>query len=137
MADAPGHRLAVRVYFEDTDAGGIVYHTAYLRFAERGRTEFLRSLGFEHRALRRETGAGFAVARCEVDYLRPALLDDILEVETRLLEAGGASARMEQTVRRGSEVVARMAVRLAFLGEAGRPARVPGPLRRAFTGAAA
>ena len=128
----PCHRLPVRVYFEDTDAGGIVYHTAYLRFAERGRTEFLRELGFDHGGLRAGAGAGFAVARCEVDFLKPAFLDDLLQVSTALVRAGGASAVMAQSIGRDGETLARLRVRLALLDRRGRPARLPDALRHAF-----
>ena len=130
------HCHDVRVYYEDTDAGGICYHTAYLRFAERGRTEFLRALGFDHVGLRERSGGGFVVVRCEVDYLRPARLDDALVVATRVIGGGGASATMEQVVRRGTEDLVRLIVRLAFLSPAGRPARMPLGVRRAFDRAA-
>ena len=73
MAETPSHRFPVRVYYEDTDAGGIVYHSAYLRFAERGRTEWMRDLGYDHTTLRDAYGAGFTVSRCEIDYRKPAL----------------------------------------------------------------
>lgn len=130
------HRLDLRVYYEDTDAGGICYHTAYLRFAERGRTEFLRDLGFDHVGLRDTAGGGFVVSRCEVDFLRPARLDDALTVDTRIAGGGGASATMEQVVRRGAEELVRLIVRLAFLSPSGRPARIPLAVRQAFDRAA-
>jgi acyl-CoA thioester hydrolase len=126
------HRLPVRVYYEDTDAGGIVYHTAYLRFAERGRTEYLRETGFDHRNLRQETGGGFVVRHMEIDYRSAARLDDELTVSTRVTEATGASARMEQQVMRGSDTLVTLAVQLAFLGDDGRPKRLPGAVRQAF-----
>lgn len=126
------HHLPVRVYYEDTDAGGIVYHTAYLRFAERGRTEYLRAAGFEHRTLRRETGGGFVVRHLEIDYRSAARLDDELVVSTRVTAATGASARMEQNVMRGSDTLVAVAVQLAFLGDDGRPKRLPGAVRQAF-----
>jgi acyl-CoA thioester hydrolase len=132
MAETPVHRFPVRVYYEDTDAGGIVYHSAYLRFAERGRTEWLRELGFDHSGLRDLTGAGFAVARAEIDYLRPARLDDMLEVETRILKTGGASMKIEQDVLREGEPIVRMALRLAFMGMDGKPHRMPDELRELF-----
>jgi len=129
MTETPVHRFPVRVYYEDTDAGGIVYHSAYLRFAERGRTEWLRELGFDHSGLRETTGAGFAVARAEIDYVRPALLDDLLEVETRIVKAGGASTWLEQDVLRDGEPIVRMVLRLAFMGGDGKPHRIPDQLR--------
>jgi acyl-CoA thioester hydrolase len=129
MADTPVHRFPVRVYYEDTDAGGIVYHSAYLRFAERGRTEWMRDLGFDHTGLRAKTGAGFAVARAEIDYVKPAVLDDLLEVETRIVKAGGASTRIEQDVLRDGVPIVRMVLRLAFMGADGKPHRMPDELR--------
>ena len=133
MTDATGpgggiaHRFPVRVYYEDTDAGGIVYYANYLKFAERARTEMLRDMGAPCVDLVRRQGLSFAVRRCEVDYLRPARLDDRLEVETRLLGVGGATLDAEQTVRRDDDVLVR--VRLACMSSAGRPARLPAALR--------
>jgi acyl-CoA thioester hydrolase len=134
MPDTPVHRFPIRIYYEDTDAGGIVYHSAYLRFAERGRTEWLRDLGFDHTGLRAETGAGFAVARAEIDYLKPAVLDDLLEVETRIVRAGGASTRIEQDVLRDGVPIVRMALKLAFMGADGKPHRMPPELRALLAG---
>ncbi|MCC2664562.1 MAG: ybgC, partial [Geminicoccaceae bacterium] len=88
------HRLPLRVYYEDTDAAGIVYHAAYLEFAERARTEMLRCLGLDHGGLRDRFGLAFAVRRCVIDYLAPARLDDLLIVSTRLLRRGGASLEL-------------------------------------------
>jgi acyl-CoA thioester hydrolase len=126
------HHIFTRVYYEDTDAAGIVYYANYLKFAERARTELMRLAGFEHGALRRETGLVFAVKRCTIDYLRPALLDDALQVETRLLGLGGASLDLDQRVKRGQSELARLQIRLACLGRDGRPARVPPALRAAL-----
>lgn len=126
------HHLFTRVYYEDTDAAGIVYHANYLRFAERARTEMLRALGIEQERLRRETGLAFAVKRCLVEYSRPALLDDELVVESRLVALGGASLEVDQRVKRGAAELARLAVRVACLGRDGRPARLPPALRAAL-----
>jgi acyl-CoA thioester hydrolase len=126
------HHLFTRVYYEDTDAAGIVYHANYLKFAERARTELLRLLGFEQERLRRETGLAFAVTRCVVDYFRPALLDDELVVESRLVALGGASVELDQRVKRGAAELARLLVRVACLGRDGRPARLPPALRAAL-----
>jgi acyl-CoA thioester hydrolase len=126
------HHLFIRVYYEDTDAAGIVYYANYLKFAERARTELLRLLGFEQERLRRETGLAFAVRRCEVDYVRPALLDDELLVESRLVELGGASLEVDQRVKRGAVELARLLVRIACLGRDGRPTRLPPALRAAL-----
>ena len=95
----------VRVYFEDTDAGGIVYHASYLRFAERARTEWLRALGFGQRGLAERFGCIFAVRRCGLDCRRPARLDDALVVVTRPRSIGGARLALSQEVRRGAELL--------------------------------
>ena len=126
----------VRVYYEDTDAGGVVYHAGYLRFAERGRTEMLRGLGLDHGRLLEDYGLVFAVRRCEVDYLRPARLDDLLDVVTRIARLGGASLDLIQEIGCAGTPVARLAVRLALIDQRGRAARLPEILRRAITGAA-
>lgn len=128
------HRLSVRVYYQDTDAGGVVYHSRYLDFAERGRTEFLRELGFEMGALFGERGIIFTIHHIEVDYLAPALLDDALVVESRITEVGGASFTAVQSVRRGEAVLANLLVRLVLVGENGRPVRIPDDIRAAFNG---
>ena len=126
------HRFALRVYYEDTDAAGIVYYANYLKFAERARTEMLRSVGFEQEKLRRTDGRVFAVRRCSADYLAPARLDDELVVETRLVALGGASLAVEQVIRRGERALVRLALRLACLDPAGKPARLPSLLRMAL-----
>lgn len=123
--------LPVRVYYEDTDAGGIVYHAAYLRFAERGRTEFIRGLGLDQHRLRAEQGLGFAVASLQIDYLKPAVLDDELVVRTRPIDVRAASASFSQTVERDGETIARLVVRVACLDRNGRPARLPPALKHA------
>lgn len=128
------HRWPVRVYLEDTDALGIVYYVNYLRFAERARTEFLRELGADHSAMIAENGLNFAVTRCEISYLKPARLDDLLEVETGLLAIGGATLELLQRVRRGQDEVARLTVKLACMNRAGRPRRVPLAVRKLLDG---
>ena len=86
------HRLEVRVYYEDTDFSGVVYHASYLRFMERGRTELIRALGIEQRELfDGETALGFAVRKMTIDFLRPAVMDDLLTIETRSIAARGAT----------------------------------------------
>jgi acyl-CoA thioester hydrolase len=126
------HRLGVRVYYEDTDAAGIVYYANYLKFAERARTEMLRHVGFEQEALRRTTGRVFAVRHCSVDYLAPARLDDELTVETRLTALGGASLEVAQDICCGERTLVRLTLRLACLGPDGRPSRLPPALRAAL-----
>jgi len=125
------HRIAVRVYWEDTDAGGIVYHSNYLNFMERGRTELLRALGVSQSAMLATEGLAFAVRRMAVEFDRPAVLDDLLEVETAVAEVAGASIVMEQRVLRGEAVLARARVTVACIG-GGRPRRMPAALRAAF-----
>jgi acyl-CoA thioester hydrolase len=124
--------IQVRVYYEDTDAAGMVYHANYLRFAERGRTEMLRRIGFGQRRLREESGVGFAVRRCAVDYRAPARLDDALTVETRVVDAGAATLTMRQEIRRDSEIIVAVDVLVACIGREGRPRRLPIALRRAL-----
>ena len=90
------HRLVLRVYYEDTDFSGLVYHASYLRFLERGRTEWLRGHGFEQRELAAGAAMVFAVRRIEIDYLKPALMDDLLTIETQISAVGGASIDFSQ-----------------------------------------
>jgi acyl-CoA thioester hydrolase len=130
--DAGVHRIRIRVYYEDTDAAGIVYHAAYLELSERARTEMLRCLGLDHGTLRARFGLMFTVRRCVVDYRAPARLDDLLEIRTRLVRIGGASLDLEQLVLRAPELLTRLHVRLALLGADLRVARLPRDLVGAF-----
>lgn len=130
--DGPVHLFPLRVYYEDTDAGGIVYHAGYLRFAERARTEMMRLLGLEHTALLAEAGALWAVRSLSADFRRPARLDDRLEVATGLRERRRASLDLVQAVRpAGAGAAAKppelavIEVRLACIDRSGRPARLP------------
>ncbi|MGD0430391.1 MAG: tol-pal system-associated acyl-CoA thioesterase [Acetobacteraceae bacterium] len=124
------HRYAIRVYYEDTDAGGVVYHANYLRYAERARTEALRDLEIPHAELVGRFGVMFMVHRVEVDYERGARLDDALTVETEVLEVGGATVRLRQTVRNKDGINAVVAIRLACVSVEGKkPHRIP-PLWR-------
>ena len=117
--------LTLRVYYEDTDAGGIVYHAAYLRFAERGRTEFVRKLGIDQQQLRAETGLGFVVTSLTIDYLKPAFLDDNLTITTEIDRIRPASVNFKQTVARESQIIAHLKVRVACLDGGGRLTRLP------------
>ncbi|MBM3548940.1 MAG: tol-pal system-associated acyl-CoA thioesterase [Alphaproteobacteria bacterium] len=137
MSDPASHCFAIRVYYEDTDAAGMVYHSNYLKFAERARTEWLRDLGVQQRQWHEDTGLGFAVTRCEIDFRRPARLDDMLDVVTRVLEVGGASLVAEQVIRREADEVARLKLIVACIDENGRPARLPKNLRTAMAAATA
>jgi acyl-CoA thioester hydrolase len=123
------HHFPIRVYYEDTDAGGIVYHATYLRFAERARSEFLRVIGWEHERLRRETGMVWVVRRAEIDFRQPARLDDALTVATWLVTMQGASMRAIQSVRRGAQELVRLHLQLVLLTATGRPGRLPVSLR--------
>jgi acyl-CoA thioester hydrolase len=125
------HLFPIRVYYEDTDAAGIVYYANYLKFAERARTEMMRCLGLDHARLRREDGLVLAVRRCEIDYLLPAKLDDALVVGTRPLAAAGAALDLAQEITRGDAVLARLRLRIACLNAAGRPRRLPPALSSA------
>ncbi len=130
--EAGVHRLPLRVYYEDTDAAGIVYHANHLKFAERARTEMLRCLGLDHGTLLERFGLAFTVRRCLADYLAPARLDDGLLIETRLLRAGGASLDLEQRVTRAGRLLVRLELRLALVSAAMRTARLPAELRAAL-----
>jgi len=126
------HRFPIRVYYEDTDAAGIVYYANYLKFAERARTEMMRQSGTDHRELALRFDAVFTVSRCEIEYLRPALLDDLLTVETRVVDVGAAVIRLDQRVSRGEELLARLRLRIACVSRQGRPQRLPEPVRAAL-----
>jgi acyl-CoA thioester hydrolase len=126
------HTLSVRVYYEDTDLAGIVYYANYLKFIERGRSEWVRALGVDQVALRAEKGIVFAVRRVEADYLRPARFGDDLTVTTRLREIGGARIVVEQEVLRLGERLFSAVVTLVCLAEDGHAARVPPEVRAAM-----
>ncbi|MBU3030063.1 tol-pal system-associated acyl-CoA thioesterase [Paracoccus marinaquae] len=122
------HRHALRVYYEDTDLAGIVYYANYLKFIERGRSEWLRDLGFDQAAMKAETGQVFAVRRVEADYLRPAHFDDLLEVTTALADWTAARIILDQMVLRGDDLLFTARVTLACLDARGRPNRLPAAL---------
>lgn len=122
------HTFALRVYYEDTDLAGIVYYANYLRFIERARTEWVRSLGIDQTRLKAETGIVFAVRRIEADYLAPARFDDELVVETTLREMTGARIVLGQDVQRGGVRLFAAVVTLVALGEDGRARRMPAGL---------
>ena len=123
------HRFPVRVYYEDTDFSGVVYHASYLRFMERGRTEMLRALGIEQAGL----DFGFAVRAMQIDYLKPARMDDELTIETTTRSIGGATLDLDQRVLRGEEVLVTASVRIACIAQ-GRPARLPKDIRAKLEG---
>jgi acyl-CoA thioester hydrolase len=130
------HHLVVRVYYEDTDFTGIVYHANYLRYMERGRTNYLRLLGADHRSLfeaaeQEAPGFAFVVRSMTLDYRRPARMDDVLEVVTEPEEVKGASITLRQMVMRGDELLVEAHVRVAFIS-GGRARPIPKPLRLAM-----
>ena len=131
------HVMAVRVYYEDTDFSGVVYHASYLRFMERGRTDFLRLLGVDHRALFEEAGKeapgfAFVVRSMNIEYLKPAHLDDVLTIITSPAEAAGASLTLKQEVFRGETLLLEAMVKAAFVS-GGRARRIPEALRKAMS----
>jgi acyl-CoA thioester hydrolase len=127
------HRLPVRVYYEDTDFSGLVYHASYLRFLERGRTDSLRAAGIDQSALHAEgEGIVFVVRRMAIDYLLPARMDDILVVETRNAAVRGASLVIAQRILRGGDLLVTADVLVAALS-GGRPSRIPDGLRAALS----
>lgn len=126
-------RLPMRVYYEDTDAGGIVYHANYLKFAERARTEMLRFANINQTDIRKDYDLLFAVRSCTVEYLRPAVLDDGIEVRSRVARIGGASVEILQDVWREDGCLARLVVKIACLRGDGRgPMRMPAAIHAAL-----
>ena len=130
------HVLTLRVYYEDTDFTGVVYHASYLRFMERGRTDYLRLIGADHRALfqaaeREAPGFAFVVRSMTIEFLKPARMDDVLEVVTAPQEVRGASVILHQQVTRAGEILIDAQVRVAFVS-AGRARPIPKPLRLAM-----
>lgn len=125
------HRFDLRVYYEDTDLAGIVYYANYLKFIERARSEWVRMMGIDQVRLRAEAGIVFAVRRVEAEYLRPAVFDDLLTVETAVAGLSAARLVLRQRVLRGAALLVDTRVTLVALGPAGRPARLPAALRRA------
>ena len=126
------HVYTLRVYFEDTDAGGMVYYANYLKFAERARTEMLRAAGVSHAEMVAQDGLMLVVKRCAAEYRRSARLDDELAVETRVSGVTGASIVLDQAVRRGSETLVDVVVTIACVTKEGRATRLPDRLRQAL-----
>ena len=133
LIDGPLHRFAVRAYFEDTDLSGVVYHANYLRWFERARSDFVRLLGIDQRAVN-EAGIGaFAVADLSIRYAAPARLDDGVQIETRCTELGAASCRMHQkAIREDGLLLAEATFRVGFVSPEGKPRRMPDGWRAAF-----
>jgi acyl-CoA thioester hydrolase len=126
-------RWLIRVYFEDTDTGGVVYYANYLKYLERARTEWLRALGVDQGRLMTETGLGFAVRSIAAEYLKPARLDDELQVVTRVVSHGRVQVMFEQRIERGSEILVTARVRVACINlERGKAAPMPQEIYEQF-----
>jgi len=123
------HAFPIRVYYEDTDMAGIVYYANYLRYIERARSDWVRGLGIDQNAMRRNDGVVFAVRRVEADYHQPAKFDDELEVRTSVVTVTGARLVMDQQVLRGEELIFAAQVTIVCINEAGHPARLPANIR--------
>ena len=122
--------LPVRVYFQDTDAGGVVYHASYVNFMERSRTEWMRSFGFTNAKLMKELGVVFVVRSLKLDYLKPALLDDLISVTSQLKEVGRSRVTLHQSIIRGEDKLVEAEVHLVSVSlENFKPVRVPDVLR--------
>ncbi|MCR9158220.1 MAG: tol-pal system-associated acyl-CoA thioesterase [Rhodobacteraceae bacterium] len=124
------HELPIRVYYEDTDMGGIVYYANYLRYIERARSDWVRSLGVDQNAMREEDGVVFVVRRVEAEYLKPAKFDDELLVRTVVKAVTGVRLIMSQEVIRGDDLLFQAEVTVVCVGEGGAPARLPANIRR-------
>lgn len=131
--DGAVHRFPVRVYFEDTDLSGLAYHANYLRWFERARSDLLRLLGIDQRGAYENGDGVYAVADLAVRYIAPARLDDVLMVETTVLELRAASVRLLQRAFRQDHPIAEMTVRVGFISPEGRPKRQPEAWRANFT----
>lgn len=123
------HVFPIRVHYEDTDMGGIVYHANYLKYVERARSDWVRGLGIDQRMMKERDGVIFAVRRAECDFLMPARLDDLLEVRSTMTRVTGARLVMDQRVMRGTDLLFSALVTIVCINEAGHPARLPANIR--------
>ena len=123
------HEITARVYYEDTDAGGVVFYGNYMKFAERGRTELLRAIGFENSTLARDAGVLFVVRRITAEYMKPARLDDLLTIKTALKKVNNASFEMFQSIFCQNQMIFSMDVTLVTINMDGKPVRLPDNLR--------
>ncbi|MGB9152431.1 MAG: YbgC/FadM family acyl-CoA thioesterase [Alphaproteobacteria bacterium] len=128
----PVHHLAARVYYDDTDAGGVVYHANYLRFAERGRCEFLRSLGYDNNWMHKEFGLLLVARHVEIDYRASAVLDDLLDISTEIAEIGNSSMKVKHVVSCKDKVLAEIIITLVAVSGIGKASRIPPQLRQIF-----
>lgn len=136
LAGTQAHVLPIRVYFEDTDFSGLVYHASYVRWCERGRSDFLRLLGSEHRALidgqTANEPAAFVVRRLNLEYLKPARIDDVLEVITQVKDLTAATLILDQRVGRGNDLLCTAEVTVLLVSQSGRVLRLSKALRGAL-----
>lgn len=132
LIDGPIHRFAVRAYFEDTDLSGVVYHANYLRWFERARSDFVRLLGIDQRAVNESGEGAFAVTEMALRYASPARLDDAVLIETTCSDLGAASCRMQQRALLDGKLLCDARLRIGFVAPDGRPRRMPGGWREAF-----
>jgi len=135
LASMPEFSLPVRVFFQDTDAGGVVYHANYLNFMERARTEWLRTFGYSNAGLMKELGVVFVVRSLKIDYLKPAQLDDLLSVTAQIKDIGRSRIALLQSVRRKDEVMVEAEVHLVSISmDNFKPVSVPEVLRNQWKG---
>jgi acyl-CoA thioester hydrolase len=125
-------KYQVRVFYEDTDFSGYVYHANYLKYCERARSDYLRVIGVDQNAMFAQ-GRAFVVRKMDCEFLRPAKFEDVLEVETRLIEMSGARFELAQLVKRGAEEIFSAKVTVAIIGPSGRPQRIPPELAQKFS----
>lgn len=129
----PIFQLPIKLYFEDTDALGIVYHANYLKYFERARTEWFRSAGIQHMALARETGVGFVIRKCDMEWFAPLTLDDVVVATAQVSEMGRSSVHLEQTILKNDEVVCRAHILMVCVDfQSKKPRSVPDSLRHIF-----
>lgn len=126
------HDFPVRIYYDDTDAGGVVYHANYLKLCERARTESLRTMGFENTQIRQDHGVIIVVKSLEAEYLSPSKLDDLLTIQSRVLSVKNTSFVMEQKAIRDNACIFSMTIVLVFVNEEGRPTKIPDDVKVAF-----
>jgi acyl-CoA thioester hydrolase len=130
--DAPVHHLSARVYYDDTDAGGVVYHANYLRFAERARTESLRELGYDNTWMHKEFGLLLVARHVEIDYRASAVLDDLLDIATQVTHIGNTSMTVKHVFTCKGKVIAEIQIVLVAISSIGRASRIPPQLRQIF-----
>ena len=126
------HKIQARVYYEDTDAGGMIYHANYFKYAERGRTEMLRELGYDHHQVRADHNLMLVVRHAEIDWRASGKLDDLLDIATEVVDFGNTSLTMKQVISRGSTILAEIKIVVVAVSGIGKAARIPPQLRQIF-----